>query len=355
MRCRRCRKPAVIEIRRHNAAFCAPCLEHHCREQVARAVHDFAMFEPGQRVLIAVSGGKDSLGLWDLLLDLGYAAEGLYLGLGIEGAGGYSDQSAAFTHAFASRRDAPLITVDLPADYGYDIPGGAAAARRAPCSACGLSKRHLFNRAALDGGFDVVATGHNLDDEAAVLFGNVLRWNTEYLGRQLPVLPAADGFVRKVKPLVRLGEREMAAYCVVRGIDYIVEECPMAIGNRHLGYKEALNAIEDRSPGTKQVFYFGFLERASAHFRPAATTAQEGLHPCPSCGSPTTAAQCAFCSLVSRARAGGAEAGAGAGAEVGVAGAGAEMGVAGAGAEMGVAGAEAEVTEVAVPGPRRVR
>ena len=132
-----------------------------------------------------------------------------------------------------------------------------------PCSACGLSKRHLFDEAARDGGYDVVVTGHNLDDEAAVLFGNVLHWQTDYLGRQLPVLPARDGFPRKVKPLVRLGEREMAAYCVLRGIDYIVEECPMAAGNKHLGYKEALNAIEAQSPGTKHDFYFGFLARAS--------------------------------------------------------------------------------------------
>ena len=84
----------------------------------------------------------------------------------------------------------------------------------------------------------MIATGHNLDDEAAVLFGNVLRWDLAYLGRQYPVLPASHGFARKVKPLIRLGEREMAAYCVLRGIDYIVEECPMAAGNRHLGYKD---------------------------------------------------------------------------------------------------------------------
>ena len=116
----------------------------------------------------------------------------------------------------------------------------------------------------------MVATGHNLDDEAAVLFGNTLRWNVEYLGRQLPVLPGGDGFVRKVKPLVRLSEREMAAYCVLRGIDYIVEECPMADGNRHIGYKEALNAIEERSPGAKHAFYFEFLAKASALFRPLA-------------------------------------------------------------------------------------
>ena len=300
MRCRRCRAPAVIELRRHNAAFCAECFVRHCREQVARAIHDFRMLTAGERVLVAVSGGKDSLALWDLLLELGYEADGLYLGLGI---GEYSDASAAHARAFALERHATLVSIDLPDDYGYDIPSGAAAARRAPCSACGLSKRHLFNQAALDRGYDVVATGHNLDDEAAVLFGNVLRWNTDYLGRQLPVLPASPGFVRKVKPLVRLGEREMAAYCVVRGIDYIVEECPMAVGNRHLGYKEALNDIEAQSPGSKQAFYFGFLERASSHFRPEAESQQEGLRPCQVCGSPTTGEVCAFCSLVARATA----------------------------------------------------
>ncbi len=169
----------------------------------------------------------------------------------------------------------------MPGQFGFDIPRGSAAARRAPCSACGLSKRHLFNRAALDGGYDVVATGHNLDDEAAVLFGNVLRWNTDMLGRQLPVLPAGPGFARKVKPLVRLAEREMAAYCVLRGIDYIVEECPMADGNRHLGYKAALNAIEDTSPGSKHAFYFEFLAKASELFRPLAEAQRdEALHPC---------------------------------------------------------------------------
>ena len=146
-------------------------------------------------------------------------------------------------------------------------------------------------------------TGHNLDDEAAVLFGNVLHWQTDYLGRQLPVLPARHGFPRKVKPLVRLGEREMAAYCVLRGIDYIVEECPMADGNKHLGYKEALNAIEVTSPGTKHDFYFGFLARASDRFTSDAETEQSHLAACSRCGAPTTGEVCAFCRLAERATA----------------------------------------------------
>jgi uncharacterized protein (TIGR00269 family) len=298
VKCRVCREPAVIDIRRHNAGFCAPCFSKHCRDQVARAIESFEMFGVEDRILVAVSGGKDSLALWDILLRLGYRADGLYLGLGI---GEYSDESHGYARAFADSRSARLIEVDLPSDYGYDIPAGSAAARRAPCSACGLSKRHLFNRAAVEGGYDVEATGHNLDDEAAVLFGNVLRWDMAYLGRQNPVLPGSGGFVRKVKPLVRLGEREMAAYCVLEGIDYIVEECPMAAGNRHLGYKEALNEIEERSPGSKAAFLFGFLDRIGPMMAPVAEAEREGLHPCPGCGSPTVSDVCAFCKLVDRA------------------------------------------------------
>jgi uncharacterized protein (TIGR00269 family) len=151
-----------------------------------------------------------------------------------------------------------------------------------------------------DHGYDVVATGHNLDDEAAVLFGNVLRWQTGYLGRQLPVLPEQNGFPRKVKPLVRLGERETAAYCVLAGIDYIVEECPMAAGNKHLGYKAALNAVEADSPGSKHDFYFGFLRRASDRFVGEAVSEQRELNACTRCGAPTPGDVCAFCKLVDR-------------------------------------------------------
>jgi uncharacterized protein (TIGR00269 family) len=301
MKCRRCRAPAVIEVRRHNAAFCRDCFVRHCGEQVRRAIDEHEMIGASERVLVAVSGGKDSLALWHLLRGLGHDADGLYVGLGI---GEYSDRSGAHARAFAHRHGWKLLEIDLESTYGFDIPEGSRAARRVPCSACGLSKRHVFNQAAIDHGYDVLATGHNLDDEAAVLFGNVLRWETGYLGRQQPVLPAAPGFARKVKPLIRLGERELAAYCVLQGIDYIVEECPMAEGNRHLGYKEALNAIEERSPGSKAAFVFGFLERAQPRFTPDATAEREQLQPCETCGAPSPGPVCAFCRM--RARAAGA-------------------------------------------------
>jgi uncharacterized protein (TIGR00269 family) len=296
MKCTACKGPAIIDIRRHNAHFCAEHFLRLCRDQVAKAIKDHSMLEPTDRILVAVSGGKDSLAVWDILLDLGYQVDGLYVGLGI---GEYSDESGRYAQDFADSRDATLIVVDLPTEYGYDIPNGSRAARRAPCSACGLTKRHLFDKAAIDGGYDVVVTGHNLDDEAAVLFGNVLKWHTDYLGRQSPVLPARNGFPKKVKPLVRLGEFEMAAYCVVRGIDYIVEECPMAAGNRHLRYKETLNDLELVSPGAKFDFFHGFLARGAAHFHDADGTDTIGT--CERCGAPSSNEICAFCALVARA------------------------------------------------------
>jgi uncharacterized protein (TIGR00269 family) len=289
MKCNRCRGAAIVEVRRHNAAYCKDCFIHVFREQVKRAIRQHDMAFPGDRILVAVSGGKDSLALWDVLLELGYDASGLYLGLGI---GDYSNRSGEVTKAFAAERNAELIVVDLERDYGYDIPTAGAKGSRSTCAVCGLSKRYVFNRAALEGGFDVVATGHNLDDEAATLLGNTLRWQTEYIARQSPALPGKDGMVKKVKPLFRLSELETAAYAFLRGIDYIVEECPLVAGNTQLRYKDAMNAIEARSPGTKAQFFLGYLERGRPLFRSAD---QVELSACERCGQPTPGRFCAFC------------------------------------------------------------
>jgi tRNA-5-methyluridine54 2-sulfurtransferase len=279
----------VIEIRRHHAAFCAEHFLAMFTGQVERAIRRFGMMRPSDRVLLAVSGGKDSLALWDVLLGSGYDVSGLYLGLGI---GTYSDRSLAATETFARARGADLITIDLERAHGFDVPTAGRRGSRSTCAVCGLSKRYVFNRAALEGGFDVVATGHNLDDEAATLLGNTLRWQTEAIARQSPVLPPRDGMVKKVKPLHRLSELETAAYAFLRGIDYVVEECPLVAGNTQLRYKEALDAIERSSPGAKAQFYLGYLDRGMALF---ASQDRAELRACERCGQPTTGRFCAFC------------------------------------------------------------
>jgi tRNA(Ile)-lysidine synthase TilS/MesJ len=202
------------------------------QKQVREAIRHYRMFPPDTPVLVAVSGGKDSLALWDVLIGDGYETAGLYLDLGIFE---YSVESKAKCEAFAAARGQKLIVERVVDAVGAPIPEVQKVTRRPTCSACGLSKRYLMNRAALEHGYRVVATGHNLDDEAATLFGSVLHWQTDALARQSPMLEATHPkLVRRVKPLYRLSERETAAYAFLRGIDYIVEECRSRTGRRRL-------------------------------------------------------------------------------------------------------------------------
>ncbi len=141
---------------------------------------------------MAVSGGKDSLACWDILRRLGYDVDGFVIGLGI---GDYSDESSRYTRAFADERGLTLLTCDLRQEYGFDVP---AAATATPGCRAGVRvvETPPVDKAARDNGYDIVATGHNLDDEAAVLFGDVLRWQTEYLVVSR-LASARNGFPRK--------------------------------------------------------------------------------------------------------------------------------------------------------------
>jgi len=178
---------------------------------------------------------------------------------------------------------------------GAGIPEVQKATRRPTCSACGLSKRYLMNRAAVDHGYPVIATGHNLDDEAAVLFGNVLHWQMDPLSRQSPALASTHPkLARRVKPLYRLSERETAAYAFLRGIDYIVDECPFAKGATSITHKQILDRLEEASPGSKRNCPFGCLGEARGVFGHVEPTV---LNECAVCGQVTTGEICAFCKL----------------------------------------------------------
>jgi uncharacterized protein (TIGR00269 family) len=261
-----------------------------------RTIEKEKMFTAQEHVLVGVSGGKDSLALWDALDGLGYRTTGVHLALGI---GAYSSLSTQKTESFARERDLSLIVLRL-AEEGVDVPTLSQFTNRPPCAACGTAKRHYLDRVANEQGFGVLATGHNLDDEAARLMGNVLRWQTDHLAKQHPVLePNHERFARKVKPLYRLTEYETAVYAFFRGIDYVIDECPNSVGATQLLYKDVLNRLEAEMPGTKLSFVQEFLRSAQPLF----------VHPenpppgtCKACGMPAYGEVCSFCKLQGEVR-----------------------------------------------------
>ena len=292
-------------MRQHKLALCKAHFLEWVPEQVERTIKRYHMFARQDRLLVAVSGGKDSLSLWDILNRLGYSADGLYIGLGIDGGVEYSANSQGYAQAFAQDRGLLLHIKDIKSEYGESVPELTERSHRGrykPCSVCGLTKRHVMNLVAQ--GYVALATGHNLDDEAAILFGNTLNWTGSYLIRQGPVLEAdRPGLVRKVKPLVRMYEREMAAYALLRGIPYIQEECPYSLGATSIYHKELLNKLEGDRPGAKLSFYLSFLQaQRDGLFSPSIDVRAESVHSCEKCGQPTSApGLCAFCRMFEKA------------------------------------------------------
>lgn len=288
-------------MRQHKLALCSEHFQEWFLVQTQRVIEKFDMFTPKERILVAVSGGKDSLALWDVLTRLDYQADGLYIDLGINGNQAYSSQSKMRAEDFAQKNHLHLTVASVEELGGASLPEAASLSnrgRKKPCSLCGLTKRHIMNRIGRDHGYDILATGHNLDDEAAVLFGNALQWQVGFLSRQWPVLednPA--GFIRRAKPFCRFYERECAAYAFLRGIEYIVDECPFSIGAKSIYYKEILNQMETEHPGLKQQFYLSFLrEKRGGFLSEDLKNESTILHPCPICGQPTSATHaCAFC------------------------------------------------------------
>ena len=296
-------------MRQHKLALCKDHYLEWIPEQTGRFIEKYKMLTHEEKVLVAVSGGKDSLSLWDILHRLGYLADGLYICLGIDNQNptpgktlNYSVESQRLAEKFAAARGLKLHIVDIQNEYGATIPEFARKSQRGrgkPCSVCGLVKRHVMNRVSRDLGYDVLATGHNLDDEAAVLFGNTLTWAGEYLVRQGPVLQEIPGLARKVKPLCRIYEREMLAYALLRGIEYIYDECPFSIGSTSIYYKQILNKLESDRPGAKLSFYLSFLDAQTSGLFADRKVLQAELHLCPNCGQPTSApGSCAFCRMM---------------------------------------------------------
>lgn len=295
MKCTKCGGYATVRVPRHNAAFCNEHYVEHIRRQVERSIHDFRMFTAADTVLVAVSGGKDSMALWHILHVLGYRVQAVHLNSGFET---FSVESAAAVRAFAESRRLPLREVSVEEELGFSFEQARAKSGKSPCSLCGTFKRYVLNKTARETDATVLATGHNLDDETAFLMNNVLNWQMEYLERQAPVLPAEAGMSRRTKPLVRVTDEETARYCELVGIHHTRATCPYATDVTSHFYKGVLREIENNAEGIKAAFYLGFLRKLQPILADRREAREPDPHVCPDCGYKTlNPGRCFVCTL----------------------------------------------------------
>ena len=297
-RCLRCKKNAEIFI--DNLRFCKECFLIYFENSFLRGVNGEGLgrrlLNKDEKILVAVSGGKDSMTLWYLLNKFEYNVTGVYINLNY---GDFSKKSEEIVKNFSNKNSLKLMIFNLKEDFNINMSEIFLKNRnREFCSICGTIKRYLLNKIAYDNKFDALATGHNLDDGLAVIFKAILNWDIETLSRNYPILDSENKLVKKVKPLFRLQDKEIKHYSDLMNIDYTSEICPYKKGKVTLSKtKEVIDFIDENYKGIKRTFYFGFLRNKKIFEKE-----KPPLYECKICGMPTTNENiCNFCKLTNRA------------------------------------------------------
>ena len=292
MKCRICKKEASVKLKHYNLPLCEDHFYEFFEKRVKKAIGKFRMFSKEDDILVAVSGGKDSMVVWYVLKKLGYKADGLFIRLGDND---MIDKTQKIIEGFAKDIDGKLIVEDATRYlYGLSTFEAARILRRSTCSFCGMVKRYLMNKVAVEMGYDVLVTGHNLDDEASQLLGNILHWQKGYILRSWPVLEKThEKFVRKAKPLVLNYEDDIRLYAEMKGIPFLKETCPFSMGATSKIYKKMLSTLENDQRGAVLSFYMGYVREKDEIFKEDEEPVK--LNSCEICGYPTTSNICYFC------------------------------------------------------------
>jgi uncharacterized protein (TIGR00269 family) len=287
MKCKICKKEAHIEIKYPKMALCKEHFIEYFEKKVQKTIKKYKMIKPEDKVLIAISGGKDGAVVTYVLKKLGYNVECLHINLGI---GEFSKKSLEYVKKQTSHIGVKCHIIDLKELTGKGVPD--IRSRKPKCSICGIAKRYLVSKFAYDNNFDVMVTGHNLDDEVAFILNNIMNWSVSYLARQGPVLPQRGKYPKKVKPLYENTEEEISAYAEVVGLEVFSEKCPFAKKAITLEYKEMLNKLEEKRPGMKYNFLVGYLKNRHLFEKELEDIP---FVECKVCGMSSSGEVCSFC------------------------------------------------------------
>ncbi len=254
------------------------------RFKVLGIIKKYKLLNKEDKIVVGVSGGKDSLAVLDVLKDLDFKVTAFHIYLGIKKEN-FSQHSLTKIINFCKEKKISLYVTNLE-KLGKNIENYKG--NRSKCAFCGLVKRYLLTKFARDFNFSAIVTGHHLDDEVVFILSNLLNLNFEYLVRQGPLVKGKN-LPKKVKPFYEVKEEEILEYCKWKRIDYITQKCPLAYNATHYFYKNLLNKIEEKKPGFKKNLIKNFLKKKNFLID------KEEIKKCRICGLPTNNEICSFC------------------------------------------------------------
>ncbi|KSW11829.1 ATPase [Pyrodictium occultum] len=302
-RCSICGAPAVARIPYARLSLCPSHFMEFVERKVERVLRRVGALRRGARILVAVSGGKDSAAMLTALSKLsklyGFELVGIHLVLGF---GAYSEKSRGTAEKACRENGVPCIVISIEEALGAPVHVIARRARRPVCSVCGLVKRYITNAAAVELRADYVAMGHNADDIIAYTLKLFLNQDLESIAKMGPATESIEGLaVARLRPLYEVTERESLLYALLSNTPFLHDECPYRpVAPIEQRIKESMNRLEEEHPGVK-INYIRRLESRLTVYKRLAAEKEWKPQKCPTCGLLSSGGECGFCRLTRRA------------------------------------------------------
>ena len=260
--CQYCHNPAVYHRKISNEYV---CVKHFCatiENKIRKAVRKYNMFNPQEKVVVGVSGGKDSLVLLYNILKLqnrnpkAPTVEAILIDEGIQG---YRNESIEIAKKMCQKWQVPLHIVQFATNFGVSLDNAVKGSKRLninACTICGTVRRRLLNDQALILRADKLAIGHNLDDISETFIQNIVRNDLKKLASKPPFGNIADPnqkLIPRIKPLMNIPEAEITRYCYYKKIPIQTTPCPYVENFFILRQKvqKFINELEENSAEVK--------------------------------------------------------------------------------------------------------
>jgi uncharacterized protein (TIGR00269 family) len=297
--CDKCGNPRIIIKRKQSGqVLCQECFIRLTQDKVLRDIRRQNLVDKGDKVLVALSGGKDSVMVLDILNNLRERRIIDLVAVTIdEGICGYREEGVDI-----ARKNAELWGVEHRVVSFKDYVGRtldeimADSTDRNACTYCGVFRRWILNQVAREEGANKIATGHNLDDEAQSILMNYMEGNIQNLTRiGIKSESSYEGFTVKIKPLREIPEKETALYVVARDLPVHLAGCPYAGDSFRAKIRDFLKEISLDHPTIMYSTLRGFDKIKPVLKKEFSRKNHTGE--CTECGEPASGKLCKACSF----------------------------------------------------------
>ena len=273
-------------------------LETKIEKQVRDTIKKYKICNKKDKILVALSGGKDSTVTAYLLKKLGYEIEGFHLDLKI---GKYSEDCLNAVKQLCKDLDIKLHLYDMKDEMGSGMCYLRSAVQARPemkgklknCAICGVIKKWVFNREARRIRATKVATGHNLDDEAQTFLMNIFKGSPKLSANTGPITRNIKNkkFISRIKPLFFVLEDDIREYSKKKKLPVVYQQCPCSLDSYRIqlrGFLENVSEKEKRNVVNNFEKIYPLLQKMKS----------TKMYFCNNCGEPSRNEICKKCELL---------------------------------------------------------